>query len=198
MIWRAVYFAVCTLVVAGIVHIAIVLLIPRYGTQDAYDVISGRIDEWKFTQLDADAETASISDVDPFFSYGICRFDLSREGVWIRGESFHSFWSATVLNSDGTVAYSLNRRTSIDGKLDLVLFDPVLILRLREAQPAEIERSIVVEADISKGFVVVRALKPDASWSGETRRFMDSVRCERYLPEAPKPEEAGEDQQPAS
>lgn len=197
MIWRLAYFAICALVVAGIVHIAIVLLIPRYGTQDAYDIVSSRTDEWVFTTLDSPDERSPLSDIDPFFSYGVCRFDLSDSGVWIRGEEFNAFWSATVLNSDGTVAYSLNRRTSIDGKLDLVLFDPVLILRLREAQPAEIERSIVIEADMRKGFIVVRSLKPDTSWAGETRKFMQSIRCERYLPESAPAEPAGESE-PAS
>ena len=197
MIWRLVYFAICALVVAGIVHIAIVLLIPRYGTQDAYDVVSARTDEWSFTTLDSPDERSPLSDIDPFFSYGVCRFDLSESGVWIKGDDFNAFWSATVLNSDGTVAYSLNRRTSIDGKLDLVLFDPVLILRLREAQPAEIERSIVIEADMRKGFVVVRSLKPDASWDSETGKFMQSISCERYLPEPAAPEPA-EEEQPAS
>lgn len=183
MTWRLTYGAVCTLVLAGIVHIAIVLLIPVYGTRDAYAVLAGKTDEWAFAPLETEAAKSPLADVDPFFAYGVCRFDLSADGTWITGKAIDSFWSATVLNADGTVLYSLNSRTSIGGQLSLVLLDPLQTLRLREAQPAEIENAIVVEAETTKGFIVVRALQPDASWRTEINKFMESVDCRRYRPE---------------
>lgn len=183
MIWRLIYGLVSVLVLAGIVHIAIVLLIPRYGTQDAYAVLSRQTDQWSFTRLENTAQVSPLADFDPFFAYGVCRFDLRENGLWIEGSSVETFWSATVLDEDGTVVYSLNSRTSIDGKLNLVLLDPVRILRLREIQPTEIENSIVVEANIAKGFLVVRFLQPDESWAEVTERFMRSVECRRYSPQ---------------
>ena len=183
MIWRSIYGAICALVLAGIVHIAIVLLIPVYGTRDAYAVLAGRSDEWSFTTLESEADKTPIADVDPFFSYGTCRFDLAADGTWITGKAIDSFWSATVLNADGTVIYSLNSRTSIGGRLSLILLDPLQTLRLREAQPAEIENAIVVEAEATKGFIIVRALQPDASWQNEIADFMASIDCRRYRPE---------------
>jgi uncharacterized membrane protein len=126
-----------------------------------------------------------IADKDPFFAYGVCRFDLSGEGVWITAPKIDTFWSATIVNQDGTVVYSLNNRTAIDTRLDLVMLNPTQILRLREFQPPEIENSIVVETDMKEGFMVLRVLRPDESWQGRARGFLDGVKCIAYAPAAP-------------
>jgi uncharacterized membrane protein len=180
--WRIFYYAVCALVLAAIVHICVVLLIPTYGTRDAYAVISRKTDPFAFRQIDTSSRDTPLSDVDPFFTYGICRFELSQVGLHMIGPKTDSFWSASVLDEDGTIIYSLNSRTAIDNRLDLILLDPVQILRLREAQPEEAESAIIVEANINAGFVVLRVLSPDESWATKSANFLREVSCKPYLP----------------
>lgn len=191
MKWRYAYYALCAAVLAGIVHISIILLVPRYGTQDAYAVISRNIDAFDFRGIAGTGADAMLSDVDPFFSYGVCRFDLGQVGLQMSGPKIDSFWSATVLDEDGTVIYSLNSRTAIDNKLDLILLDPVQILRLREIQPQEAETAIIVEADVKAGFVVLRVLRPDESWAEKAGGFLRAVSCLPYVPQ-PGPEAPAE------
>lgn len=183
--WRLAYYALCVLVLGGIVHIAIILLIPTYGTQDAYTVISRRTDPFAFQRIDAQEAEALLSDVDPFFTYGICRYELTQVGLHMSGPKIDSFWSASVLDENGTVIYSLNSRTAIDNKLELILLNPQQILRLRQAQPEEAESAIIVEADIKAGFVVLRALSPDESWSEKSAAFLRTVNCKPYVPGDP-------------
>lgn len=188
MNWRIAYYVLCALVLAGIVHICVVLLVPAYGTRDAYAVISRQTDPFAFRQIDAAAGDTALSDVDPFFSYGICRYELSQVGLHMQGPKIDSFWSASILDDNGTIIYSLNSRTAIDNRLDLILLDPVQILRLREAQPQEAESAIVVEADVRAGFVVLRVLSPDESWAEKSAQFLRQVHCRPYVPGEAPPE----------
>ena len=182
MTLRLVYLAFCALVIAGLVHVAVVLLIPAYGTKDAYATLSKDYELLKFRQLTGDNSSGLLSDIDPFFAYGTCHFDFSEEGVSIIAPKFDTFWSATVINQDGSVVYILNSRTAIDSKLELIMLNPVQILRLREVQPPEIENSIVVETDMKAGFVVLRVLQPDDSWAGAASTFLEKVKCAPYTP----------------
>ena len=80
------------------------------------------------------------------------------------------------------MVYSLNSRTAIDNRRDLILLDPAQFLRLREGQPVEAESAIVVEAKIAAGFVVLRVLTPDSSFTGKSNSFLQAVGCKHYLP----------------
>ncbi len=183
MIWRFLYLAVCTAALAGIVHISVVLLVPEFGNRDAYAVISRKTDAFAFKPVDGKGEEALIADVDPFFSYGVCRFQLGETGVQLSGPKYESFWSAAVLDQNGGVIYSLNSRTAIDGRFDLIILDPLLTLKMREVKPQEAETSIIIEADVAAGFVVLRVLRPDSSWDQRTREFLNGVTCKPYVPQ---------------
>jgi uncharacterized membrane protein len=180
---RILYFTLCVLVIAGLVHISIVLLIPAYGTQDAYAQLSRSMPLLAFKPIGQDAADSPVSDIDPYFAYGVCRFDITEEGVAIRAPKIDTFWSATVVDENGSVVYSLNTRTAIDGRLDLVLVNPVMVLRLRELQPVEIENSILVETDMKQGFAVIRVLRPEASWKKQADAFLGQVSCASYVPQ---------------
>ncbi|MCG6859155.1 MAG: hypothetical protein LJE67_13940 [Salaquimonas sp.] len=194
MRWRIAYYVLCALILAAIVHISIILLIPAYGTQDAYAIISRNTKPFAFHQISGTGTDALLSDIDPFFAYGVCRFERARGGLFMKGPKIDSFWSATVLDEDGTVIYSLNSRTAIDGRLDIILLDPVDILRLREAQPIEAESAIVIESEVKAGFVVLRVLMPDESWNERARNFMQEVSCDPYRPGETAPDANGPDE----
>lgn len=181
MKWRVIYLLTLGLVLAGLVHIAIVLLIPQYGTRDAWAFLSSRTDIFSFTRLNARETGSAISEVDPFFTYGVCRFDLNEGGMKMTGPLTSSFWTASVFDEDGAVIYSLNNRTAIDGKLDLLILNPLQTLELRETQNVDVESSVVIEAGIRKGFVMVRVLQPDASWETDSDAFFNEVTCERFF-----------------
>ena len=182
MIWRGVYLAVCGLLLAGIVHIAIVLLVPAVGTQDAYGVATRQLQSYAFTLVGDSGQVSVVRETDPFFAYGVCRFDLAEGGVRMTGPQSAVVWSATLVDQDGGVIYSLNNRTAIESRLNLIVLNPAQILRLRETQPPEIESSVVVEADVDAGFVVLRAFRPDDSWAGLVDEFMKGVQCDSYRP----------------
>ncbi len=179
---RYIYLAICGIVLAGIIHISIILLIPDYGSRDAWNIISAKNDLWSFRIFseDDDANNA-LEDTDPYLRLGACTFDLDDSGLQFTGGQSKIFWSLSVFDQDGKVIYSLNNRTSIDNKLDLVVLNPLQMIQLRESPPELIERSVVVEADIGKGFVVLRQFQDNPAEKGAVDAFMNQVKCEKFL-----------------
>jgi len=179
MSFRPVYLLICGLMLAGIIHIAVILLIPSLGTKDASDQLSKNHELWEFVALSDNLDTA-IADIDPFFEIGACRFDLGEEPLLVTGPQTDAYWSASVFNQDGQILYSLNKRTAIENRLRLVVVNPVQMSNLREIQPPEMESAIIVETRSDQGFMVLRVLAPDETWKPGTTEFLKNVKCNRF------------------
>ena len=78
----------------------------------------------------------------------------------------------------GLNIYSLNDRTTTDGRLDFVVVSPEEMLSVRKELPPEFSSSIFVEADITKGIVIIRAFVPDPTWKPVVSSFMESLACD--------------------
>ena len=180
MITRIFYLALCGLFFAGIVHIVVILLIPVLGSKDAARQIVNSGDTLKFERLSGDARIR-IADADPFFETSICRFDLSRNGVFIEGPKIPTFWSASVFDEDGRIVYSLSNRSAIGNVLKIVVVNAIQMADIRELQPEEIETSILVESGAEKGFLILRALVRDSSYQPDAVTFLESATCRPYV-----------------
>ncbi len=178
---RAIYLTVCGVVMAGIVHIAIVLMIPQFGSRDAWNLLSKSNDLWTFADMGPGSEGEKLlANTDPYFRLGACTFDLSQSGLRLQGDATALLWSASVFDENGAVVYSLNSRTAINDRLDLIVLTPVQMVELREAPPEEIDRAVVVEAEITKGFVILRQFMPDDTYLQVTNAIMRNVVCGPY------------------
>ncbi len=179
MSWRPVYLLVCGLILAGIVHIAIIFLIPFLGSRDAAQQISeySRIGQFQLIQ---DGQQVGISDRDPFFHLAVCRYDLEQNALIVSGMKSSTFWSASVFDERGRVVYSLNDRTAIKNQLQLIVLNPIQMADLREHQPEDVETSIIVETLSNRGFVLLRVLNRDSSWRARTREFLSAATCGPY------------------
>ncbi|MBL4598708.1 MAG: DUF1254 domain-containing protein [Rhizobiaceae bacterium] len=177
---RIIYNLVCGLVLAGIIHIIIILLIPTFGTKDASDQLAQNNSLWEFVTLSS-VKASNIAEIDPFFEIGACRYDLENESLLVTGPDTDAFWSASVFTEDGKILYSLTKRTAIEGKLSVLVVNPIQMSNLREIQPKEIETSILVETQSNKGFLVLRVLSPDDSWKPGIAAFLDGVQCNMFV-----------------
>ena len=179
MIMRAAYLGLCGLLFAGIVHIAVILLIPHVGSKDAAKKIIGSGQTLEF-ELIEDKSSLQIADDDPFFKTAVCRFNLTESGVQIIGREIPNFWSASVFDEDGRVVYSLNNRTAIRNLLNLLVVNPVQMADIRQIQPEEIETSIIVQTGSDRGFVILRALVRDESYEEDALNFLNTATCSEY------------------
>jgi uncharacterized membrane protein len=164
---------------AGIVHIIVLLLIPRYSEKDAWTLISEAGPAYAMVPLkNSKAGEEVLSDADPMFQVAACRFDLSDGTVQITAEGKVPFWSLSVFDRRGTNIYSLNDRSATNNRLDIVIATPAQLLEMRKAPPEQFEESVVIEADAQEGIAVLRSFVPDPTWAPIVQQHLAGVTCE--------------------
>jgi uncharacterized membrane protein len=151
-LFRLMPFAVGALLIAGIVHLAIVLLIPYLGSSHAGNRLA-RLSQVNAAELlppvRPGQEALPLPFADPALITAICRFDLSDGPVRLRVPVGESFLSVTLLSSTGRVVLSVTDRAATRRVLDMLLVtseqqrqleaqdpddEPVQEIRLRMAQ----------------------------------------------------------------
>ncbi|RCS23540.1 hypothetical protein DUT91_13420 [Phyllobacterium salinisoli] len=177
---RLIYALMIGLIGAGIVHIAVLLLVPVYSDRNAWSRISTYGNPYRFHVLETEKDGRGGAH-DPLFQEAACRFNLLDGPVHVTAAGNVPFWSVSIYNRRGENLYSFNDRTSTDGKLDLVVANPVQMVDLKKDLPEAVAQSILVEKDIGEGFVVIRGFTPDQSWQPSVRNFLSEADC-RSLP----------------
>lgn len=178
---RLTYLAAVTLLVAGIVHILIVMLIPSYAAKDAWAKLGSADNFWKFAPVSsAGQKDTTLPLLDPAFSVSACRFDLNEAPLKVQANGNLAFWSVAIFDRLGRNIYSFNDRTAIEGQLSLLVVNAVQMARLRKDQSDELKESVLVEAGQGEGFVLIRALRPDSSWAPLIDAYLKDAACDRY------------------
>lgn len=175
---RLFYAIVLGLVGAGVVHIAIVLMVPQFSERDAWSALAEAGERYEPLRLDESVRgDAIVASVDPLFDAVACRFDLAEGVVRIDAVGEVPYWSAAIHDRAGLNTFSFNDRTSAAGTLDFVIASPTQMIRLRNDLPADFASSIFIEADLAQGIAVVRAFTPDESWEPAVSAYLDALSC---------------------
>jgi uncharacterized membrane protein len=173
------YAAAIGIIGAGIVHIVTLLLIPAVSDLDTWARLANFGDLNTFHRIERVSETAaSFRALDPMLEVTACRFDLADGAVHVRSDGTASFWSLSVYNRRGESIFSINDRTAIESLLDTVIATPRQLIDLRKSLAPEVDASIVAEADIEEGFVVLRAFVEDESVRPLVDGFLESASCD--------------------
>ncbi|MEK1890810.1 MAG: DUF1254 domain-containing protein [Phyllobacterium sp.] len=178
-ILRAILFG---LVGAGLVHLAVVLLVPYYSNRNSWSRVSAYGDDWQFHRVIREGAPSMVPlAFDPLFQATVCRFDITDLPAHITGVGTTPYWSISVYNRQGENIYSINDRTAIADQLDLVVATPLQMIELNKTKPESAENSVMIEADMDEGFVVVRSFVPDGSWKSQVDAFLNSAECTPLL-----------------
>lgn len=175
---RLVYAVLVGIVGAGIVHIAVLFLIPEFSERDAWSRLSMEAGLYRMVRIDTQAgETPVATPADPLFYASACRFDLGEGLIHVAAPGKAPFWSVSVYDRGGQNVYSFNDHTSNSQALDFVVLTPDQMIELRKALPEPFERSVFVEIPIDEGIVVIRSFVPDPSWRKAVSGFLSAVSC---------------------
>lgn len=162
---------------AGIVHIAVLLLVPSHSRGDAWSTLAERSNFYVVTSLQPPGSPPLIGSIDPLFRAVACRFDLEDGPVRLAGRGEVPYWSISVYDRAGQNIFSFNDRSSSDGALDFAIATPIQMIELRNDLPPAFDRSVFVEADIGEGIVLARAFVPDASWEPAVTSYLEGITC---------------------
>src|SRR5690606_14462883 len=117
-----VYALLLGLVGAGIVHIAILLLLPVLSERDSWSRLATAGDLYALVRLHGGPGSEPlVRSWDPLFDARACRFDLTEGIVHVFADGSVPFWSVSVYDRNGQNIYSFNDRTGSGGNLDFAV-----------------------------------------------------------------------------
>lgn len=175
---NTILFVIGGLMLAGIIHIATVLLVPYFATNDAWAEMRrfGRAGTFHTLPL-AEAGAEPLSGLDPRMLHAVCRFTLADGPVRITASLPGDFWSLAIFDRRGRNAYSINDRSADGADLDLAVITPVQMAQLRQDPPESLETSIVIELPIEEGLALLRLFVGDETMLPEARAALETADC---------------------
>jgi len=154
-----------TLILAAIVHLVVILLVPRFAERDAYTRLA-RASERDATTLQPRAAPTEreFPYADPAVAMAICRFDLANGPVRITAPAGRGFTSLSFHTAHGQSFYALTDKAAAQDTIEAVLATPEDIREL-EAQDDEEDPShdLRVQAPERQGFVALRVFSEEPS-----------------------------------
>ena len=172
---RLFYALIVGIIGAGIVHIVVLMLLPQFSDRDAWSRLA--LASALYEPVRIDGAASALKSEDPLFVATACRFDLGQGVLHVETDGTVPFWSVSVYDRAGQNIYSFNDRTANNGLLDFVVLDTAQMIELNKAPTEELQKSILVEAPVSEGIVLIRAFVPDRSWKQAVSGFLDNVTC---------------------
>lgn len=175
---RTLLFALGGLLLGGVIHIAIVFMVPYYASKDAWAQMRRFGPDGQFHLLPLpEAGAEALASLDPRMLHAVCRFTLAGGPVRMLVGFPDEFWSVAVFDRRGRNVYSLNDRSAEGSRLDLAILTPVQMAQLRQDPPASLETAIVLELPIDAGFALVRVFVPDDSLLTTARQSLAAADC---------------------
>ncbi len=172
------YAVLVGLVGAGIVHVAVLLLLPEFSERDPWSRLAEHTEVYVMSRIDGTPSADVIhGSADPLFYVNACRFSLEDGYAHITAPGKVPFWSVSIYDRTGQNLYSFNDRSSTEGELDVVVVTPAQMIDVRKELPQELVSSVFVEADVNEGIAMVRAFVPDESWAPRLASYMKSMHC---------------------
>ena len=176
-IGQVVVFAAATLMLAGAVHICAILLVPAVARADGWSRLLAFAGEARFAEAPLKgAAHEGVLGLDPLFVTGACRILLGEGAAAdLSMEATGRFWSLALYDPDGTIIFSLNDRTAVDGRLDMRVS-----LRSGE-RPMEggepLGETIDVETDSPDLIALLRLFAPTSAARSESHQLLAGARC---------------------
>lgn len=175
---RSIPYVVGGLLLGGIIHIAIVFMVPYFASNDAWAQMQRFGRDGQFQALPApEAGAEPLVSLDPQMVQAVCRFNLGGGPVRVQAAFPDDFWSVAVFDRRGRNVYSLNDRAAERSKLDMAILTSVQMAQLRQDPPASLETAIVLELPIESGFVLLRVFVPDNSTRPAAMAALKGASC---------------------
>lgn len=177
---RFILATLCGLVLAAVVHIVIVLGVPRFAEHDAYSRIGTTITATDRTEIVSapGGEGTWLRRPDPAVAVAACAYDLSDGPVRISSKVGPLFQSISFHSQGGGVFYAITDRAAVRGELELVLmtsrqFDEALAAD-DESEPS---RDVRIVSPRNRGIVIVRVAASFPSQRAEAEVAAKAVSC---------------------
>ncbi|WP_147306405.1 DUF1254 domain-containing protein [Methylovirgula sp. 4M-Z18] len=170
-----------TVILAGGVHLASVLLLPRVAPADSFARMAALapVNTLKHLPAARPGETLTVFR-DPALAEAVCPYDLDQGPLRLSGTvSRDGFVSASFHNRRGIVFYAVTDQAATRGRLSalVVTQDQLDAIKAQESDDEPVQELRIV-SPTRRGFVVVRALSSSVSQYAEAEAELDAFGCE--------------------
>lgn len=165
-------------VLGGIIHIIVILTLPRL----AEETVLTRIATFDATNRmvilpRVEAGQPNPLGLDPAVIYGLCAIDLANGPTYLSGVLPDAFWSVALFNEAGIVTYSTTNRDGIGQILELGIFNAAQTRLLAQQQLDVAEGLLVVESTSDRLFAVVRLIPPHQAMRQRFEAQLSAAKC---------------------
>jgi uncharacterized membrane protein len=177
-LWTAAAYAIGTALLAGAVHIVVIMLIPYLARDDGWSRLSAHAGEDTFAELPVgQAADDGVAGLDPLFVTGACRISLAEAPAGITLDARDRFWSVALFDPQGTIVFSINDRTAVQGRLDMIVVDPEQNALLQATPTVEVESTIVAQSPSDEVIVILRLFAPTRASQADARSILEKAEC---------------------
>ena len=173
MIKKALYILTLACLGSVLIHIIALFFIPIFSHNKVWQQIKGLSAAYHFTLLPQ--AHPFLEKTDPSFSVAVCSFNLSDGPVYFSAKSDTKFWSFSLFDQNGENIYSLNKDTSPEQKLELVLADPIETTQIHPQK-----NLVIVTKSVQKGFALLRSLHVTPLEEDLSKEFLHHAKCQPF------------------
>lgn len=175
---RTILWASAGIVLGLIIHLIVVLSLPRFATNNVWTHIGALNALGRVVTLNRpEAGQPNPLKLDPELIYAVCQFDLSQGPGVFRGTLPNDFWSVGIFDRDGIAVYSTTNRSGIGQSLELGIFNADQTQLLAEQQFEIQEGLLIVEARQDEVFAIVRLASPHRAMWPRYREILSKLEC---------------------
>jgi len=166
------------LLLAGVVHLATVLLLPRMATQDAYARVSTIAPVNTVIAIPSPTpEKALMPFMDPAFQVSVCRYDLSQGPLKFSVPITQAYTSVSFYTRSDVAYYAINDRAAGRKVIELDLMTAAQRAELPENEEITAADRLIVASPTTTGLIVIRALAPEPGWIPAVRNALAAAQC---------------------
>jgi len=167
------------LVLGGIVHLVMVLYLPRAATQDAYARLAPETPVNTMVALPAPApKDGKLPFMDPAFATAVCRYDLAQGPLKLTAPVSQAYTSVSFYTRNGAAHYAITDRAAGRRVIELDLMTQEQKNQLPEEEDVTAADRLIVESPTTTGLIVVRALAPEPSQMSMAQRALTGAKCQ--------------------
>ena len=166
------------LLLAGVVHLATVLLLPRMATQDAYARVSAIAPVNTVIVIPTPTpERALMPFMDPAFQVSVCRYDLTQGPLKFSVPITQAYTSVSFYTRSDVAYYAINDRAAGRKVIELDLMTAAQRAELPENEEITAADRLIVASPTTTGLIVIRALAPEPGWIPAVRNALAAAQC---------------------
>lgn len=163
---------VAVLFIAGLTHIATVLLVPGHSRDQAFTGIDLAEATTRLVRVDG---RNTVADLDPAFLNAVCRFDDDTGPMRLGGAMPATYWSIAALSDDGRILSTLSREDLRGTNIDLLVGRTAALDAAR--QSAGIGDIETMALPVDSGFLLVRLFAGDLDDRRLAEDAFDGLDC---------------------